>query len=272
MIVWIHPRAKMNLKKHKLIRRAKIDAAFPLTQENQANDLGFVFEKYTIEVESIPPSQRNSRDVHHHYLNRLRDTLDTLREIVEEARSKRPSDHRLSNVTKARRSQSKNNKMNDKTLPANSVLEKKVEDHHRKNKSKLSKKNRVDSSTSVRRTVFNTNSNSLCKTCLQCPLTRNTKPKVVPVKQWKPTSRLTSLGGQCPLVRPTALTRGTMPADPHGNNTPVEYNLVCSNQQDPNCNWGSIFSNSPDRPLVFGLRLLITYDWRSLTAQEFREE
>ncbi|GKB32620.1 retrovirus-related pol polyprotein from transposon TNT 1-94 [Tanacetum coccineum] len=248
-----------------------------------------------------------------------KDTLDTLREIVEEARSKRPSDHSLdyacvytkrsqellenvsascpkarnkrdkviattpltrkkhvtfadpletsgnnttnhvkhptvqktnvpiihstgvSNATKARRSQSKSNKMNDKTLPANSVPEKKVEDHHRKNKSKLSKKNRVDSSTSVRRTVFNTNSNSLCKTCkvfttvgyhwkptgrifplgAQCPLTRNTKPKVVPVKQWKPTGRLILLGGQCPLVRPTALNRGTMPADPQGNNTPV---------------------------------------------------
>ncbi|GJR91959.1 retrovirus-related pol polyprotein from transposon TNT 1-94 [Tanacetum coccineum] len=97
----------------------------------------------------------------------------------------------VSIATKARRSQSTSNKMNDKTLPANSVPEKKVEDHHRKNKSKLSKKNRVDSSTSVRRTVFDTDSNSLCKT-----------------------------------FRPTALNRGTMPADPQGNNTPVEYNLV----------------------------------------------
>ncbi|GJT75102.1 retrovirus-related pol polyprotein from transposon TNT 1-94 [Tanacetum coccineum] len=79
---------------------------------------------------------------------------------------------RVSNATKARRSQSKSNKMNDKTLPANSVPEKKVEDHHRKNKSKLSKKNRVDSSTSVRRTVFNTNSNSLYKTWKDSHVTR----------------------------------------------------------------------------------------------------
>ncbi|GJR49825.1 hypothetical protein Tco_1400346 [Tanacetum coccineum] len=164
----------------------------------------------TLSVELIPPSQRNNRDVHHHYLNRLRDTLDTLHEIVKEARSKRPSDHsldyacvytkrsqellenvsasclkarnkrdkviattpltrkkhvtladpletsgnnttnhvkhpaiqktnvliihstRVNNATKARRSQPKSNKMNDKTLPTNSVLEKKVKDHHRK--------------------------------------------------------------------------------------------------------------------------------------------
>ncbi|GKF35142.1 hypothetical protein Tco_0108342, partial [Tanacetum coccineum] len=113
--------------------------------------------------------------VHNGYLHRHKDTLDTLRETVEKARSNRPSDNSLevSNATKARRSQSKSNKINNKTLPANSVPEKKVEDHHRKNKSKLSKKNHVDSSTSVRRTAFNTNSNSLCKTCNECIISFN---------------------------------------------------------------------------------------------------
>nr|GFB29149.1 hypothetical protein [Tanacetum cinerariifolium] len=161
--------------------------------------------------------------VHHGYLNHLRDTLDTLREIVKEARknvsgscpkvdNKRdtiiatppttrkkhatfadpletsgnnppkivkqqtvqktniPILHSIgvSNVTKARRSQPKSNTTHDRTLPANSVPEKKVEDNHRKNKSKLSKKNRVDSSTSIRRTVLATDSNSLCKTCNEC--------------------------------------------------------------------------------------------------------
>ncbi|GKD03062.1 retrovirus-related pol polyprotein from transposon TNT 1-94, partial [Tanacetum coccineum] len=209
----------------------------------------------------------HQRDVHHHYLNRLRDTLDTLYEIVEEAKSKRPSDHYacvytkqsqellenvsasclkapnnatnhvkhptvqktnvpiihstgVSNATKARRSQSKSNKMNDKTLPANSVPEKKVEDQHRKNKSKLSKKNRVDSSTSVKQTwkptgkVFTTMGyhwkpiGRIFPLGAQFPLTRNTKPKVVHVKQWKPIGRLIPLGGQIPLVRPTALNHG----------------------------------------------------------------
>ncbi|GKB83705.1 hypothetical protein Tco_0950600, partial [Tanacetum coccineum] len=71
----------------------------------------------------------------------------------------------VSNAIKARRSQPKSTITHDKTLPANTVPEMKVEDHHRKNKSKLSKKNSVDSSTNVRSTVFNMNSNSVCNTC-----------------------------------------------------------------------------------------------------------
>ncbi|GJT11877.1 retrovirus-related pol polyprotein from transposon TNT 1-94 [Tanacetum coccineum] len=51
--------------------------------------------KYAIEVEYILVSLKNNRNIHHHYLNLLRDILDTLREIVEQGRSKRPSDNSL---------------------------------------------------------------------------------------------------------------------------------------------------------------------------------
>nr|GEW76790.1 retrovirus-related Pol polyprotein from transposon TNT 1-94 [Tanacetum cinerariifolium] len=217
--------------------KTQLKGKMPCVTSNDATPKVLVCAKYAIDVQPIPPRQRNNRVVHHSYLNRLRDTLDTLREIVEEAR-------RVSNATKASRSQPKSNTTHDRTSPANSVPEKKVEDHHRKNKSKLIKKNRVDSSTSVRRTVLDTNSNSLWKTFrkfwrvnqfkqtwkptgrvfttvghhwkptgrtfhlgAQCPLTRITTPKVLPVKQWKPTGRLIPLGGQYPLARPTALTR-----------------------------------------------------------------
>ncbi|GJY55256.1 retrovirus-related pol polyprotein from transposon TNT 1-94 [Tanacetum coccineum] len=186
-----------------------------------------VLEKYAIDVHPLPQPQRNNRGVHHGYLNRLRDTLDTLREIVEEARSNRPSDNSLeyacvytkhsqelleyvnascpkadnkrdkfiattpltrkkhvtftdpletsgnntpkhikqksvhqtnvpiipsigvSIATTARRSQPKSNTTHDKTLPTISVPKKNVEDHPRINKSKLSKKNRVNSSISI---------------------------------------------------------------------------------------------------------------------------
>ncbi|GJS91834.1 hypothetical protein Tco_0774470 [Tanacetum coccineum] len=343
------------------------------------------FEKYAIDVEPIPPRQRSNRNVHHGYLNSLKDTLDTLREIVEEARSELPSDSNLdyacvytkrsqellanasascpkavnkrdkfiatTPVTKKKRvtfadpletsgnntpkhvkqqsvqptnvpilpstgvntatiasgSKPRSNTKKDKTLPAKSVPKKKVEDHPRNNKSKLSKKNRVDSCTSVRSTVCDTNSILLCKTCnecinsdshdkcvdkslkfseptpvrkiwrvkqvkqtwqptgklfttvghhwkptgrtfplgAQCPLTRKTTPKVVPVKIWKPTGRIIPLRGQCPLTRPTALTSDVVLADPQAHHAPVDYNIVCSNQLDPNIDWGSNVSNSP---------------------------
>nr|GEX54998.1 retrovirus-related Pol polyprotein from transposon TNT 1-94 [Tanacetum cinerariifolium] len=53
------------------------------------------YAKYEIDVQQLPPHQRNNRVVYHGYFNFLKDTLDTLYVIVEEARSKRPSDNNL---------------------------------------------------------------------------------------------------------------------------------------------------------------------------------
>ncbi|GJX93236.1 hypothetical protein Tco_0347822 [Tanacetum coccineum] len=64
----------------------------------------------------------------------------------------------------------------------------------------------------------------------QCPLTRNARPKVVPVTLWKPTGKVIPLGGQCPLVRPTASTSGLMVARSPAPHVPVEYNLVRTNK------------------------------------------
>nr|GEX79403.1 hypothetical protein [Tanacetum cinerariifolium] len=73
----------------------------------------------------------------------------------------------------------------------------------------------------------------------QCPLTRNSKPNVVPVKQWKPTGRIIPLGCQCPLIRSHASTSGRIVAKSQTKHVPVAHNVVFTNKQDPNCNWGS---------------------------------
>ncbi|GKF40165.1 hypothetical protein Tco_0120226, partial [Tanacetum coccineum] len=67
---------------------------------------------------------------------------------------------------------------------------------------------------------------------------------VLPTKQWKPTGRRLPLGRQCPLVRSTSLKSDYLPADLHETIAPVAYNLACTNQPDPNCNWGSNVSKS----------------------------
>nr|GEU46291.1 integrase, catalytic region, zinc finger, CCHC-type, peptidase aspartic, catalytic [Tanacetum cinerariifolium] len=81
--------------------------------------------------------------------------------------------------------------------------------------------------------------------------------------QWRPTGRIFTLGEQCPLIRFT--TPKVVSAKQN-----KKHAITCANQQEPNQNWGSNFLNSPslsgfkcsctDRPLVFGLRLLKTYD------------
>ncbi|GJT71203.1 retrovirus-related pol polyprotein from transposon TNT 1-94 [Tanacetum coccineum] len=262
--------------------KTQLKGKMPCVTSNVTTPKVYVFEKYAIDVEQIPPRQRNNREVHHAYLNCLRDTLDTLHEIVEEARSKRPYDNSLdyacvytkqsqqvifvdpletsgnnrpkhvkqqtaqksnasilhstgvSNATKARRSQPKSKTTHDKTLPANSVPDKKVEDHHRNNKSKLSKTNHVDSSKVFATLGYHWKpTGRIFPLGEQCPLTRNTKPKVMHVKQWKPTGRLIPLGGQCPLVRSTTLNSSTMLADPQANNTLVVQIVLW--YLDPGC-------------------------------------
>ncbi|GJV46116.1 integrase, catalytic region, zinc finger, CCHC-type containing protein, partial [Tanacetum coccineum] len=48
--------------------------------------------KYAIDVEPIPPRNRNNREVHLVYLKHLKESVETLREIVEEAKAERPLD------------------------------------------------------------------------------------------------------------------------------------------------------------------------------------
>nr|GEU33635.1 hypothetical protein [Tanacetum cinerariifolium] len=145
----------------------------------------YVCNKCAIDVEPIPLIQRNNRNVQQGYLNHLKDTLDTLHEIVEEARSNRTSDNSLGYTcvyTKTSQelleimiasSEPRSNTKIDRTLPAKSVHTKNVEAHLRNNKSDLHKKNRVDSGISFKRAVVISNSNSYCKTCNKCMISFN---------------------------------------------------------------------------------------------------
>ncbi|GJU04205.1 integrase, catalytic region, zinc finger, CCHC-type containing protein [Tanacetum coccineum] len=54
--------------------------------------------KYAIDVEPIPPRNRNNREVHLDYLKHLKESVETLREIVEEAKVERPLDRSLASA------------------------------------------------------------------------------------------------------------------------------------------------------------------------------
>ncbi|GJV92406.1 hypothetical protein Tco_1540219 [Tanacetum coccineum] len=51
--------------------------------------------RYVIDVEPIPPRNRNNREVHLDYFKHLKESVETLREIVEEAKVERPLDSSL---------------------------------------------------------------------------------------------------------------------------------------------------------------------------------
>ncbi|GJW25895.1 retrovirus-related pol polyprotein from transposon TNT 1-94 [Tanacetum coccineum] len=220
---------------------------------------------YAIDVEPIPPCNRNNREVHLDYLKHINEIVKILREIVEEARVEKPLDSSLASAclytkqsqelleyvigtcpkdfnkrdkkhattpltrkkqvtfkktcdtsnnntqkhveqqniqktnvpmipsiginsfTEVSRSKPSSNTKNNRILPAKSNNKKKVEAHPRNNKSKMKQENRVDSSISYKRTVINSNSNSMCKTCNKCLIFANhdkfTKSKVVLVKK-----------------------------------------------------------------------------------------
>ncbi|GJZ50716.1 hypothetical protein Tco_0605231, partial [Tanacetum coccineum] len=227
--------------------------------------------------------KRNNGEVHSEYLKHLKESVGTLREIVEEARVEEPLDSPLASAclytkhsqelleyvigtrpkdfnkrdrkiataplnrkkrvtfvepgvkdaTAASGSKPRSNTKKDRTLPAKSD-KKKVEDHYRNNKSSVKQKNRIDSSISYKRTIINSNSNSICKTCNKCLMSFNhdkcvvkslkyaKKPpvnkvlRVKPVKQvwqatgklfnnvrfqWQPTGRKFTLGEHYPLTR-----------------------------------------------------------------------
>ncbi|GKA01787.1 retrovirus-related pol polyprotein from transposon TNT 1-94 [Tanacetum coccineum] len=164
--------------------------------------------KYAIDVEPIPPPNRNNREVHLDYLRHLKESVETLREIVEEAKVERALDrlivfacrhtkhsqelleyvigtcpkdfnkqdkkhaltpliskkqvtfeeqcdtsNRVNCCTNASGSQPRSNTKKNKISPAKGVNKKKVEEHPRTNKSNLTTTNRVDSSSSSKRTV-----------------------------------------------------------------------------------------------------------------------
>ncbi|GJU70742.1 retrovirus-related pol polyprotein from transposon TNT 1-94 [Tanacetum coccineum] len=54
--------------------------------------------RYAIDVEPIPPRNRNNMEVHLDYLKHLKESVETLREIVEEAKVERPLDRSLASA------------------------------------------------------------------------------------------------------------------------------------------------------------------------------
>nr|GEY42327.1 hypothetical protein [Tanacetum cinerariifolium] len=179
--------------------------------------------KHAVDVEPIVPRLRNNRDAHLDYLRHLKESVETIHDIVEEAKVVRPLDRsivsacrytkhsqklleyvigtcpqgsqqrakqlantplirkkqvtiakpsdrqdRVTSYPKASGSQPKSNPKTNRISPAKGANKLPVEDLPRTNKSHLRTTNRVDSSSRLKCTVINLNSDSMCRTCKKC--------------------------------------------------------------------------------------------------------
>ncbi|GJT04813.1 hypothetical protein Tco_0839275 [Tanacetum coccineum] len=75
--------------------KVQIQNKLSCVNKDQVKPKVFAPGKYVIDVEPIPPRNRNNREVHIVYLKHLKESVKTLREIVEEAKAERPLDRSL---------------------------------------------------------------------------------------------------------------------------------------------------------------------------------
>nr|GEX97979.1 retrovirus-related Pol polyprotein from transposon TNT 1-94 [Tanacetum cinerariifolium] len=137
--------------------------------------------KHAIDVEPIVPRLRNNRDAHLDYLRHLKESVETIRNIVEEAKVVRPLDRSIvsafrytkhsqelleyktnvpvppstgvNSCLNASGSQPKRNTKTNRISPAKGVNKLPVEDQPKTNKSHLRTSSRVDSSSRLKRTI-----------------------------------------------------------------------------------------------------------------------
>nr|GEY97913.1 integrase, catalytic region, zinc finger, CCHC-type, peptidase aspartic, catalytic [Tanacetum cinerariifolium] len=152
-------------------------------------------DKHAIDVEPIIPRLRNNRDAHLDYLRHLKETVKIIRDIIEEAKLVRLRDRSIVSAYKsdstthrhvvtiksqktnvpvppstgvnscpnASGSQPKSHVKSNRISPAKGVNKLPVEDQPRTNKSHLRTSNRVDSSSRLKYTVINSNSDPMYK-------------------------------------------------------------------------------------------------------------
>ncbi|GJS25813.1 retrovirus-related pol polyprotein from transposon TNT 1-94 [Tanacetum coccineum] len=202
---------------------------------------------YAIDVEPIPPHNRNNREVHLDYLKHLKESVKTLREIVEEAKVEKPLDRSLASACLY-------------TKHSQELLEY-VIGTFPKDFNKQDKKHASTPLTRKKQVTFEDQFKKVWKPKQVKKVWKASGKVLTSVGyQWRPTGRIFILGEQCPLTRLTKPK--VVPAKQTENYQAVPVSLPISlenqaivdsmqsaiasaNQQEPNQNWGSNFINSP---------------------------
>nr|GFA89561.1 hypothetical protein [Tanacetum cinerariifolium] len=191
----------------KITRAKHIEQVTKVTTENMnlkisvgkatVNPLVSARDKHAIDVEPIIPRLRNNRNAHLDYLRHLKESVETIRDIVEEAKVVRPLDRSIISACRytkhsqelleyvfgtcpqgsqprvdccliASGSQPMSHVKPNRISPAKGDTKLPVDDQPRKNKSHLRTSNRIDSRSRLKRTVINSHSDSVYQTCAKC--------------------------------------------------------------------------------------------------------
>nr|GEX69871.1 integrase, catalytic region, zinc finger, CCHC-type, peptidase aspartic, catalytic [Tanacetum cinerariifolium] len=135
-----------------VILKAQILEKVNSVSKDQVKPKVLTREKHAIDVETIVPRLKSNRDAHLDYLRHLKVSVETIHDIVEEAKVVRPLDRsiasacRVNSYPNASGSQPKSNTKTNRISPAKGVNKLPVEDQPRTNKFYLRTSNRVDSS------------------------------------------------------------------------------------------------------------------------------
>nr|GEX82161.1 heat shock cognate 70 kDa protein 2-like [Tanacetum cinerariifolium] len=151
------------------------------------NPLVSARDKHAINVEPVVPHLRNNRNSHLDYLRYLKESVETIRDIVEEAKVVRPLDRSIVSACRytkhsqelleyaigtcphgvdccpiASGLQPMSHVKPNRISPAKGDTKLPIDDKPRKTST------RIDSSSRLKRTVINSHSDSVCQTCAKC--------------------------------------------------------------------------------------------------------
>nr|GEV42727.1 putative reverse transcriptase domain-containing protein [Tanacetum cinerariifolium] len=201
---------------------------------------------FKLDLPPLSPKLKKNREAHVDYLKHVKEHVDTLCEIVKQARILKPSNNNLDYAckftTRIQESKPRSNIRNNRISRTSSSNKKnkKVEDHPRNVKSSLNNTNHVSvCNANDKHDVLNGDSEFVCSTCKECLFLANhymcvvdylngvnscTRAKSSESKkrnEWKPTSKVftkvkhrwlptgrtfTIDGVKCPLTRITSTT------------------------------------------------------------------
>ncbi|GJZ89193.1 hypothetical protein Tco_0660975 [Tanacetum coccineum] len=130
-----------------------------------------------IELEPINAYFKNNRVVHQDYLRVTKEHMETLQELLEEARALKPLDEHIGRVSyiNASGSQHRSNTKKDRIQrPSSRSKKNKVEAQHRKFKSSSNKNNHVsDCNANIKNVALSKNSENICLSCNECLFSAN---------------------------------------------------------------------------------------------------